>query len=84
MLAKPFLIAAALAAALALSGAPSAYAAAVQWNGAGWYGIDGNLYWEVLVNGPFVDEATCKANLPADDADSTYFCEYLSERSDRD
>jgi hypothetical protein len=38
----------------------------------------------VLVNGPFVDEATCKANLPADDDDSIYSCEYLSERPDSD
>ncbi len=84
MLAKPFVIAAALAATLVLSGAPNAYAETVQWNGAGWYGMDGNLYWEELVNGPFVNEATCKANLPADNDDSVYFCEYLSERPNRD
>ena len=84
MLARPFMITAALATTLVLSGASSAYAEAVQWSGAGWYGIDGNLYWEVLVNGPFVDEATCKANLPADDDDSIYSCEYLSERPDSD
>lgn len=86
MSARPFVIAAAWSATLLLSGASRAYAEDVHWNGAGWYGIDGNLYWEMFVNGPFVDEASCKANLPADvDGDgSVYFCEYWDERPDWD
>jgi hypothetical protein len=84
MSAKPFVIAAAWSVTLFLCGALSASAEGMHWNGAGWYGIDGNLLWEVIVNGPFVDEASCKANLPADNADSVYVCEYWSERPDWD
>jgi hypothetical protein len=84
MSSKPFVIAAAWSATLFLSGASIAYAQDVHWSGPGWYGIRGNLYWEAFVNGPFVDEASCKANLPADDDDSVYLCEYWSERPDWD
>lgn len=84
MLAKPFVVAAALAAMLFLSGASSAYAEAVQWNGAGWYVTADNFGEVWFVNGPFADEASCKANVPPDDDDAIYGCAYLSERPDLD
>ncbi len=49
----------------------------VAWTGPGWYveasatGLDTEL-----VSGPYADEATCKANQPADDDNYMYDCEY--------
>jgi hypothetical protein len=84
MLAKPFPIAAALAATLFLSGTSSAHAEGLQWNGAGWYVTADNFGGVWLLNGPFADEASCRANVPADDDDAIYGCAYLRERPDLD
>ena len=82
---KAFVVAAALSAALFLSGAWRASAAEdVHWNGAGWYGIADVIEWGWIVSGPFADEDSCKATLPADDDETKYYCEYLSERPDWD
>ena len=84
MLDKPLVIASALVAALFLSGASSAHAEAVQWNGMGWYVTADNPGGVWLVKGPFADEGNCKASVPADDDDAIYGCVYLSERPDLD
>jgi hypothetical protein len=60
-------------------GASNAFAAS-RWNGAGWYQVSDDPDRIQIIAGPFSDEGTCKATLPADNADFEYYCNYLEAR----
>lgn len=54
--------------------------AAPKWNGAGWYQISDDPDRIKILAGPFGDQDTCNATLPANDQDAEYYCSYLEAR----
>ena len=52
----------------------------VHWNGAGWYGVADEGDWGWIVSGPFQDQASCDAGLPADTAELEHYCQYLATK----
>ncbi len=77
---KSYIVAATLTAALSLFVGTSVSAEVVHWNGAGWYGVADVVDWGWIINGPFADEQSCNAQLPANDDETEYYCEYLGEK----
>lgn len=74
MRARPWLITAGLFSATALL--PVTAAADGSWTGPGWYvEMTESGFDATLVSGPYGDEAGCKAALPEDTADYSYYCE---------
>ena len=77
---KSTLIATSVSASVIAATCAAASAAEVHWNGAGWYGIEDVVDWGWIISGPYADQASCEAPLPADDDESEFYCEYLSEK----
>lgn len=61
-------------------------ALATNWNGVGWYQAwrDAEGDYGGIEAGPFPDEATCKATLPANYHDHIFYCDYYAKPSDWD
>lgn len=45
----------------------------------GWYLIADTIYGPMIDAGPYADEASCTAELPENDGEAEYLCEYLAE-----
>ena len=63
-----------------------AAAAAGHWNGAGWYviwdaGMDGGIEKN---GGPYSTKEACEANLPPNDEDYIFYCEYHATQPEWD
>ena len=54
--------------------------AAPVWTTPAWYVVADTIVGPFVWSGPYVDEAACRTQLPANDEDADYFCEYLTER----
>ena len=59
-------------------------AATVHWSGIGWYQIEEDdsgplMAPYILVSGPFATESECKATLPADTSEVSFYCQYFSK-----
>ena len=52
-------------------------AAESKWSGAGWYEVDDIEFDGWISRGPFASIEECKAQLPEDDEDISYYCEYF-------
>jgi hypothetical protein len=59
--------------------ATAAHAAPV-WTVPGWYQTADTIVGPFVWKGPFADEASCRAELPANDEEAEFTCEYLAER----
>jgi hypothetical protein len=77
---KSLLVAVSISAAALVAARGDAMAAEVHWNGAGWYGIEDVVDWGWIISGPYGDQASCEAQLPADDEESEFYCSYLAEK----
>lgn len=52
--------------------------ASPHWNGAGWYVVADTIVGPFVWSGPYASQDACTPNLPANEEDADYACEYLS------
>ena len=55
-----------------------------KWTSPAWYQVADTVYGWVLLAGPFADQQSCQATLPANDDEADYMCQYLNERPSYD
>lgn len=60
--------------------AVSTATAAPVWTTPAWYVVADTIVGPFVWSGPYGDEAACRTQLPANEEDADYFCEYLTER----
>lgn len=58
--------------------------AAPNWSEPGWYQVADTIVGPLVWKGPFSDEASCVADLPPNEEDADYSCEFLKERPEWD
>ncbi|MEQ1756485.1 MAG: hypothetical protein ABL973_20375 [Micropepsaceae bacterium] len=50
------------------------------WSEPGWYQIADTIVGPFVWKGPYADQQSCVNELPPNEEDADYACEYLSER----
>jgi hypothetical protein len=50
------------------------------WKGAAWYVVADTIEGPFVWKGPYASKEACETELPANEDDADYDCEYLSER----
>jgi len=51
-----------------------------KWTSPGWYQVADTIVGPFVWAGPFADQQSCQASLPANEEDADYTCQYLNER----